>query len=75
MTTSRADYRYIVKELPHEGGAVWALEGYPQTKQHPFVSDSGCLYIELKPNVTEAEAVELMDMLNAKASYITVINP
>lgn len=75
MTTSRADYQYIVKELCHEKGSVFALECYPRTKQLPFVSGFGCMYIELNPSATETDAKELMDMLNKHASYITVIEP
>ncbi|KUM53189.1 hypothetical protein AR688_04500 [Rheinheimera sp. EpRS3] len=75
MSTNRADYRYIVKELPYKESSVWALECYPETQQLPFVSKTGSMYIELKQGITEVEAKELRDMLNEKASYITVINP
>ncbi len=75
MGTSKADYRYILKELPHGDGAVWALECYPESQQLPFVSNTGAMYIELKPGVRESEANELREILNSRAACIKVVNP
>ena len=74
MATDRADYQYIVKELPNAAGAVWALECYPKTKELSFIRN-GVMYIELKEGVSEEEAKELRKMLNARVQCITVINP
>ncbi|MGR5056653.1 hypothetical protein ACPV3O_00345 [Vibrio rotiferianus] len=75
MPTDRADYRFILKELPHsETQSVWALECYPDTMQLPFVQDTGCMYIEMKPETTEQEALEIKRLLNDKVAYITVIS-
>ena len=75
MTTSRADYRYILKELPYgEDLSVWALECYPETKQLPFVSNTGCMYLEMKSGVSELEANAIRDLLNKNIACITVID-
>ncbi|MBY7854288.1 hypothetical protein KW429_11330 [Vibrio fluvialis] len=73
MSTSRADYRYIVKELNHPvNKAVWALECAPQTMQLPCVQ--GCLYIQFKVGTSEQEAKVIAQLLNDKAEFITLVN-
>ncbi|MCE0495808.1 hypothetical protein [Vibrio salinus] len=75
MSTYRADCRYRLKELPHsETPSVWALECCPDTTQLPFIHDTGCMYIEMKPGTTEQEAREINRLLNNHVAYITVIN-
>ncbi|WP_157052909.1 hypothetical protein [Gallaecimonas pentaromativorans] len=75
MTTSNADYRFILKELPDgDTSSVWALECYPESKQLPFISDTGCMYIKLKPSVTEDDAKQLGEILNKCCDSFVVID-
>jgi len=75
MNTAIADYRYIVKELPAgENSAVWALECYPQTKQLPFISKTGCMYVRLKANVSKEKADALKRMLNEYSDAVIVVD-
>lgn len=78
MTTHKADYKLIVKELPapsdgEKQNATWALECAPQTMQLPFISDTGCMYIRFKPDVSEGEAREICRRLNAAVADFTVM--
>lgn len=75
MKTSKADYKYILKELPNgDKSSVWALECSPNSSQLPFINDTGCLYIEMKPGTSEETANKIRDLLNIHSSYITLIN-
>jgi hypothetical protein len=75
MPTHRADYRYIVKELPYKDNqSVWAIECAPMTQQLPYLRNSGCMYIELKPDVSEQDAKELKRLMNEKVAFVTVID-
>ena len=74
-TTSKADYRYIVKELPYaNNSSVWALECYPETEQFPFISNSGSMYIEMKQGVSELEAKKICDLLNENVVCLKIID-
>lgn len=75
MKTTRADYKYILKELPHSNNSsVWALECSPNTTQLPFINNTGCLYIEMKPGTSEETANEIRNLLNTHSSFLTLIN-
>ena len=76
MENQRADYRFIVKELPSETGSDWALECYPETKQLSCISNSGgCMYIRFKPSTSEEDAKRIRELLNEHVADFTIVEP
>lgn len=73
MKSNSADYRFIAKESTYHEGGTWCLECYPETRQLPFVGETGCLYIQFKTSITEEEAKNIAKLLNNSVEFFNVI--
>jgi hypothetical protein len=74
MASGSADYRFVMKESAYHQGGTWCLECYPQTVQLPFISGTGCMYIQFKKGVSEETAKQIKDLLNKTVEVINVVD-
>lgn len=74
MPTNSADYKFIPKESAAHGGATWCLECHPLTRQLPFISGTGCMYIQFKRGVGEERARQIANLLNESVEGVSVVD-